>query len=104
MPGGTEVKGANSWMVLAAYLFKNKLGPGRVQPVIRWQQQMFDITRTATFNDRKFLAVKDAWTMDAFINYVFDEHNLRFSLGYQHTRINAKERPQFVNLAVQMKL
>jgi hypothetical protein len=99
-------RNVNSWFGLVGYLFPGSLGWGRIQPTFRWQQQMFDISRDTTdfVTGRTYLAVKNVWTMDVFINYIISGHDLRLTLGYQHTRINADERPQFVNIGLQMQI
>jgi hypothetical protein len=62
-------KGAQgwSWYALGSYLFGTKLVFGRVQPMVRWQQQ----TPTAGGDSTKVL--------DGGLNYIVDGHNTRFA-------------------------
>jgi len=104
IPASTKVKTAYSALGLVAWVLPWQIGPGRVQPMFRWQQQLYDITRTSVFGSERFLAVEQVWTMDAFINYIITGYDLRVSIGYQQTRLNADERPQFVNVGFQMQI
>ena len=58
-----------SWLVLASYLFPQKVGWGQVQPVLRYQE----LDRTAGGNHDRY---------DVGLNYIISGHNAKFSAIY----------------------
>jgi hypothetical protein len=61
----------NAFFVLGSFLINQKVGIGRIQPLLRWQQ-------TSSTNGGT------SWKMlDVFASYVIDEYFLRFAVGYQ---------------------
>jgi hypothetical protein len=65
------------WFVKAGYLFLEKMGPGQVQPFVRYENWEF-----AQLNG--IYAQKLNW-MSAGINYLLDGQNLRLGLEYAAT-------------------
>lgn len=65
-----------SYLALISWLTPEKVGPGKIQPLVRFQQGKFKSTdQTDT-------------SVEAQIGYVIAEYNARVSLGYQYTKVN----------------
>jgi len=69
---GPEGKG---YFVLASYLFPGKTGPGKIQPLVRYQQ----------FNNSG-LASGDGRRIDAALSYILDGHNARVTADFGNTQ------------------
>jgi hypothetical protein len=81
----------NAYLASAAFLFPQKIGYGKIQPVIRFQD--FDAT-IAKITTRQY---------DGGLNYIIDGHNARVSAVYAYTQTtNAKDGHQFT-LGVQLQ-
>jgi len=61
-----------SWYALGSYLFAPKIGFGRVQPMVRWQQ----FTPTSGGDPIR--------TLDAALNYIIDGHNARVAFAVEN--------------------
>ena len=79
----------NAFFVLGSFLINQKVGIGRIQPLVRWQQT----TSTGGGTGWKML--------DVFATYVIDEYFLRFAVGYQRQDVGA---PTGAGNAVQIGL
>jgi hypothetical protein len=64
-----------SYLALASWMTPNKVGPGKIQPLVRFQQ--------GKFND----GIADT-SVEAQVGYVIAEYDARLALGYQYTRVN----------------
>jgi hypothetical protein len=71
-PPAPAVKEGSSFFALVSYLFGQKLGPGRVQPLARWQRFMPNGGGGSTN------------AIDAGLNYIVDGFNTRAALVMQH--------------------
>ncbi|MDA8169089.1 MAG: selenite/tellurite reduction operon porin ExtI [Nitrospiraceae bacterium] len=76
----------NGWYVKAAYLLPRRLGPGQVQPFVRYEQWKY----ADLFNvfDQRI-----DWT-GAGVNYLIDGQNLRVTVQYSRTDFNKEVNPQ----------
>jgi hypothetical protein len=72
---GGNSAGSQGWsfFALASYLLGKKMGPGRVQPMARYQHAAPASGGSATH------------TVDAGLNYILDGHSTRMALAVQHT-------------------
>jgi hypothetical protein len=61
-----------SYLLLASYLTPGKIGPGKVQPLVRFQQAKPDVGDTSS-------------CLEAQIGYVIASYAARLALGYQYT-------------------
>jgi hypothetical protein len=89
--GNTPGKQGWSAFGLASWLIGNKLGPGRVQPMVRYQHAV-----AATGGD-------PARTIDAGLNYILDGHNARAGLVVQNMRPTAGSSSTGVQLGIQIQ-
>jgi hypothetical protein len=81
----------NGYLLSGAFLFPQKVGYGKFQPVIRFQDFDATVTRVTT---------KD---YDGGVNYIIDGHNARISAVYAYEQTtNAKDSHRFV-LGVQLQ-
>lgn len=80
-----------SFFGLASWLFGAKLGPGRVQPMVRYQHAV-----PAAGGD----AVK---TIDGGLNYILDGHNARVAMVVQNTAPPIGSSQTTVQLGVQVQ-
>jgi len=81
----------NAYLASAAFLFPDKIGYGKIQPVVRFQD--FDATITKVTTKQ----------YDGGLNYIIDGHNARVSAVYAYTQTtNAKSANQFT-LGVQLQ-
>jgi hypothetical protein len=81
----------NAYLASAAFLFPDKIGYGKVQPVIRFQEFDAAITKVTTKQ------------YDGGLNYIIDGHNARVSAVYAYTETtNARSGNQFT-LGVQLQ-
>jgi hypothetical protein len=66
-----------SYLVLASYLTPEKIGPGKIQPLVRVQQLKPQSG--------------DAYTaFEGQIGYVIADYSARLALGYQHTKLQSQ--------------
>ena len=85
--------GKQGWSAfgLASWLFGTKMGPGRVQPMVRYQHAVAaaggDPTRT----------------VDVGLNYILDGHNARVALAVQNTNPPAGSSSTGVQLGIQFQ-
>lgn len=79
----------NGWYVKAAYLLPNRIGPGQVQPFVRYEKwsyaELFDV-----FNQ------KIDWT-GAGVNYLVDGQSLRVTLQYSRTNFDKEVNAESEN-------
>lgn len=76
----------NGWYVKAAYLLPNKIGPGQVQPFVRYEKWKY----ADLFNvfDQRL-----DW-IGAGVNYLIDGQSLRVTLQYSRTNFDKETNPQ----------
>jgi hypothetical protein len=67
-----------SYLALVSWLTPEKVGPGKIQPLVRFQQGKFKSTDQTDSS------------VEAQIGYVIADYNARVSLGYQYTKVNDK--------------
>jgi hypothetical protein len=89
--GNTAGRQGWSFFALASYLLGNKLGPGRVQPMARYQHAVpgagGDPTRT----------------VDAGVNYILDSHSARMAMVVQRTDPPGLPSSTSVQLGIQIQ-
>jgi hypothetical protein len=85
--------GKQGWSLfgLASWLFGTKMGPGRVQPMVRYQHAV-----AATGGD-------PTRTVDVGLNYILDGHNARVALAVQNTNPPAGSSSTGVQLGIQFQ-
>ena len=80
-----------SFFVLASYLVGQKLGFGKIQPMVRYQQFMptggGDSTRA----------------IDGGLNYIIDGHSARLALTVQHREVPAAASTTGIQFGVQIQ-
>jgi hypothetical protein len=77
----------NAFFVLGSWLTPEKIGIGKLQPLIRWQQ-----------------TTDPGWKIfDAYLNYVIDSYFLRVALGFEHTDFGARGAGNSVLLGIQLQ-
>ena len=81
----------NSFFLLGSFLINEKVGIGRVQPLVRWQQAL----RTSPLPSEKIL--------DIFATYVIDDYFLRFAVGYQRSDPGAGAAANAIQFGLQMQ-
>jgi hypothetical protein len=64
----------NSFLIVASWMTADKVGPGKIQPLVRFQQAKL---RGADVNDM---------SLEAQIGYPIAEYGARLALGYQYTK------------------
>jgi hypothetical protein len=89
--GNTAGQQGRSFFALASWLFGDKLGPGRVQPMARLQMAWLP------------LGGDPVKTVDAGVNYVLDGHNARIGLALQSTTPPAGPSMTNVQLGIQIQ-
>lgn len=62
-----------SWFALASYILPGDVGPGKVQPLFRFQQANSGVE-----------GAPNSWLIDAQVNYIVSSYATRFSLGYRY--------------------
>lgn len=63
----------HAYYVLASWLTPQKLGVGKLQPLVRWQQATAQASGLPSFK-----------MIDAYVTYVIDDYFLRAALGFSH--------------------
>jgi hypothetical protein len=81
----------SSFFVLASWLFSAKAGPGRLQPMARFQ--LYSPTGSGS----------SAKTFDAGLNYILDGHNARLALVVQNTSPSTGSSTTGVQLGIQIQ-
>ncbi len=77
----------NFFYVLGSWLTPEKIGIGKLQPLIRWQQ-----------------TTDPSWKiLDGYVTYVIDEYFLRFAVGYEHTDFGTGTSGNSILLGAQMQ-
>lgn len=89
--GNAAGREGRSFFALASWLFAPRLGPGRVQPMARWQHAIPAAGGNA------------ADTVDAGLNYILDGHNTRAGLVVQNTNPGAAASQTTVQLGIQLQ-
>jgi len=89
--GNAAGKQGTSYYALASWLFADKLGPGRVQPMVRWQH-------AAPPNGGESVD-----TIDGGLNYILDGHNARVALVVQNTTLTGSNNSTTVQLGLQIQ-
>jgi hypothetical protein len=84
--GGVAVV-KNYYYVLGSWLTPQKIGIGKLQPLVRWQQ--------TTDPNWKIL--------DAYATYVIDDYFLRFAVGYEHTDFGTAVNGNAILFGAQMQ-
>jgi len=84
----------HAYYVLASWLTPNKIGIGKLQPLVRWQQA----TAQSAVGGPSFKMV------DAYVTYVIDDYFLRAALGFSHAEdVLGAPSSNAVYLGVQMQ-
>ena len=85
--------GKEGWSAfgLASWLFASKMGPGRVQPMVRYQHAVAALGGDPTR------------TVDVGLNYILDGHNARIGLAVQNTNPPAGSSVTGVQLGIQFQ-
>jgi hypothetical protein len=82
---GPSVK--NFYYVLGSWLTPEKIGIGKLQPLLRWQQ-----------------TTDPSWKiLDAYVTYVVDDYFLRFAIGYEHRDFGGGATGNAILLGAQMQ-
>ena len=82
----------HAYYVLASWLTPNKIGFGKLQPLVRWQQATAQVSGAPS------------WKMvDAYLTYVIDDYFLRVAAGYSHGDVGTTPTSNAVYLGVQMQ-
>lgn len=81
----------DAWLVSAGFLVPTPVGPGRIQPVLRYQQ--FD-PKYAPGTSRQY---------NASLNYIIKGHNARLSLDYAHAETTGAPDRDRVTLGIQLQ-
>jgi hypothetical protein len=89
--GNAAGKQGTSFFGLASWLFASKLGPGRAQPMVRYQQAL----RPGIGDPVR--------TYDAGLNYILDGHNARVALALQNTTLNGTTAQTNFQLGIQIQ-
>jgi hypothetical protein len=76
------------YYALASYLFADKLGWGKLQPLVRIQQGMDP--------DYELTAI------DAELSYVIADYNMKVNAGYQYTKIDPGAAPELKGNALHL--
>src|SRR5213078_3015785 len=86
----------HAYYVLGSWLTPQKIGGGKLQPLVRWQQ--------ATAQSLPLGApTPPSWKMiDAYLTYVIDDYFLRVAAGYSHGDVGTSPKSNAVFLGVQM--
>jgi hypothetical protein len=88
---GYQLEIKNAFFLLGSFLINEKVGIGKVQPLVRWQQA----TRTSPLPSMKIL--------DIFATYVIDDYFLRFAVGYQRTDPGVGAAANAIQFGLQMQ-
>lgn len=89
--GNAAGKEGTSYYALASWLFADKLGPGRVQPMVRWQHA------------RPPDGAQAINTIDGGLNYILDGHSARVALVVQNTSLTSATNQTNVQLGLQIQ-
>jgi hypothetical protein len=82
-----------SWLALASWMTPDKVGPGKIQPLIRFQQGKQQDNRGGGTDS----------SLEAQIGYVIADYNARLALGYQYTKIGvSNQKGNAIYLGVQV--
>ncbi len=81
----------NAYLASAALLFPEKIGWGKLQPVIRFQDFNATVTKITTKS------------YDGGVNYIIDGHNARISAVYAYTETTAAKAAHQFTLGVQLQ-
>jgi hypothetical protein len=77
----------NAYYLLGSWLTPEKLGIGKLQPLIRFQQTT-DV---------------DRWMLDTFVTYVVDDYFTRIALGFQHADVGVAPNANMIQIGVQLQ-
>lgn len=95
-PAGDNVGGlveGDAWLATALFMFPQKLGIGKMQPFVRYQNFERELSNTTV----------DAW--DVGLNYIVKGHNAKFSLYWNQVDDDAAAKPiDSVVLGVQLQI
>jgi hypothetical protein len=82
----------HAYYVLGSWLTPNKIGFGKLQPLVRWQQATAQLSGAPS------------WKMvDAYLTYVIDDYFLRVAAGYSHGDVGTTPKSNAIYLGVQMQ-
>jgi hypothetical protein len=85
----------HAYYVLGSWLTPNKIGFGKLQPLVRWQQATAQPVGGVT---------PPSWKMiDAYLTYVIDDYFLRVAAGYSHGDVGTTPTSNAIYLGVQMQ-
>ena len=83
----------HAYYVLASWLTPQKLGIGKLQPLVRWQQATAQVSGAPSFK-----------MIDAYVTYVIDDYFLRAALGFSHAEdVGTVASSNAVYLGIQMQ-
>jgi hypothetical protein len=83
----------HAYYVLASWLTPNKIGIGKLQPLVRWQQATAQLSGAPSFK-----------MVDAYLTYVIDDYFLRAAVGFSHAEdVGSIASSNAVYLGVQMQ-
>jgi len=85
----------HAYYVLASWLTPSKIGVGKLQPLVRWQQATAQPVMGTTGPSWK--------NFDAYLTYVIDDYFLRVSAGYSHGDVGTSPTSNAMFLGVQMQ-
>jgi len=87
----------HAYFGLVSWLTPQKLGVGKLQPLVRLQQATAQTPAGAP-------STPPTWTMfDAYVTYVVDDYFLRVAAGYSHADMGTTPTSNAVYLGVQMQ-
>jgi len=83
----------HAYYVLGSWLTPNKIGIGKLQPLVRWQQATAQMSGAPSFK-----------MIDAYLTYVIDDYFLRAAVGFSHAEdVLSIASSNAVYLGVQMQ-
>jgi hypothetical protein len=82
----------NAYYVLGSWLTPQKIGVGKLQPLVRWQQATATASGAPSFK-----------MFDAYLTYVIDDYFLRVAAGYSHGDVGVDPKSNAIYLGVQMQ-
>jgi len=85
----------HAYYLVGSWLTPNKIGVGKLQPLIRWQQATAQTVGGVT---------PPSWkNFDAYLTYVIDDYFLRVAAGYSHGDVGTSPKSNAIFLGVQMQ-